>query len=115
MSGKDQRRFPRADQVLEAHYRADGDPTPTWLMMSVQNISAGGLRFRAEDELDPGRLLRMKIALPGNPVPMEVRGRIVWKQMHAAGVTEHGLEFVDLTEQQRVHIDQLVQFLDSRT
>ena len=105
----EKRQFPRTAYALQAQFRADGDMI--WLPLTVQNLSAGGLRFRAADELDPGRTLRIKIALTGAQTAMELRGRIVWKQMCAPGVTEHGAEFFDLTEPQQVQIDQLVQFL----
>ena len=113
MSERDRRRFPRTREPLEAQYHVDGDFSSVWTTMTVLNLSAGGLRYRGAEELDPGRTLQLKITLPGMPIGLELHGRIVWKQMHAAGVTEHGVEFHDLTEKQQEQIDQLVQFLNT--
>ena len=114
MSQRERRRFPRAQERLEAQYRLDGDFTSTWTALTVMNLSAGGVRFRAAQPMNAGALLQMKIRLPGVPQLLELRGAVVWSQLQASGVTEYGAEFLDLTMRQQAQIDQLVSFLRTR-
>ena len=114
MTGRERRKFPRAVEPLEAHVRIEGDLAATWTPVTVVNLSAGGVRFRVAQAMNPGSRLRMKIRLPGVPQLLELCGGVVWNQMQASEVVEHGVEFSDLTPRQQAQIDQLVSFLGTR-
>ncbi|MBI4342517.1 MAG: PilZ domain-containing protein [Candidatus Omnitrophica bacterium] len=114
MTQRERRRFPRAQEPIEAQYRLDGDFASTWTTATILNLSAGGVRFRAAQPLNAGALLQMKLRLPGMPQLLELRGAVVWSQLQAATVMEYGVEFRGLTLRQQAQIDQLVSFLRTR-
>ena len=112
--GRERRKFPRAAEPLDAQCRVEGDLAATWMRMTIVNLSAGGLRVRLSQAIDPGARLKLKIKLPGVPQVLELRGGVIWNQLQASEVVEHGIEFADLTLKQQAQIDQLVSFLGTR-
>ena len=112
--GQERRKFPRATEPLNAQFRIEGDLAATWTTMTIVNLSAGGLRVRMPQTIEPGARLKIKIKLPGVPQVLELRGGVVWNQLQASEVVEHGIEFADLTLRQQAQIDQLVSFLATR-
>lgn len=111
MTGRERRKFPRASEPLEARFRVEGELAATWTIMTVINLSAGGIRFRTSQAIAPGVRLQLNIKFPGLPQPLELRGGVVWNQIQASEVVEHGVELSDLTLKQQSQIDQLVFFL----
>ena len=108
---RERRRFGRTSQSVELQYRLRGEFASPWTQTATGNLSAGGARFRCQEPLRAGDELELRLQLSGSPKPLELRGRVVWGQMQASGVTEIGAEFIDVTDQQQVQIDELVQFL----
>ena len=82
-----------------------------WVTLTALNLSAVGVRLRSADPFEPGTTLEIQLQLPSMPQPVIVCGQVVWTQMHASGVSENGVEFVDVSPEQGLQIDQLVQFL----
>lgn len=109
------RKFPRAPHSCEAKYRLYGLLTEGWVTITVLNISAGGVRFRAAEQLEPGTVLEVQLQLPADPAPLVIMGRVIWSRMPAAGVAEIGTAFLSVTPEQSVRIDDLVRFLKSRS
>ena len=108
----DRRRFPRVPEAFRVQYRIFGDLEESWHAVTTLNLSAGGIRFRGADPLEIGTPITLRVQLPGAAQPMTLRGQVVWSQMQASGVTESGVEFVDVRPEQRARIDQVVSFLD---
>ena len=106
----DQRRFPRIPQSFDAQYRLPA-VDETWHTMQTVNLSATGMRFRSGELLEIGTSLEVRIKLPNMQRFFELQGHIMWSQMQASGVVEHGMEFVNLGERQQKQIDELVEFL----
>ncbi len=108
---RERRRFSRVQQPLDAQFRLYGELTSSWRSARTLNISANGLRFRSEDTLAPGTAIEIQIPLPGMREPLVVRGMVAWAQMQASGVTESGVEFMELSPDTQAQIDELVRFL----
>ena len=111
---RERRGFSRIPHTFDAQYRVSGDLTSFWHPMTVLNVSAGGLRFRSEESLESGTVLEVRFQLPGDSQALLLVGRVVWNQLEASGVTESGIEFSDVTMDQQMKIDALVQFLKRR-
>lgn len=112
--GQERRRFPRIPEPLGLQYRVQGELGGSWCTVTAVNVSAGGLRFRAAEPLELGVPLTLQMKVPGVAQPMLLRGLVAWRQMQASGVTEYGVEFMDITLPQQRLIDQLVGFLKNR-
>ena len=109
---RERRRFPRVPESFHVQYRVFGDLGESWRTVATLNLSAGGIRFRGADPLEAGAVVSLQLQLPGATQPMTLRGQVVWSQMQASGVTESGVEFVEVSLEQRALIDQVVGFLN---
>jgi len=108
---QERRRFARASQPFDAHYRLYGELTESWRTIQTLNVSATGVRFRGADLIEEGAKLEIEITLPCLREPLTIRGRLIWSQTMGSGVTENGAEFIDVTPAQGEQIDDLVKFL----
>jgi hypothetical protein len=59
---------------------------------NMENISSGGLAFHSEEQLEPGRLIDIKIEV--HPPPFTAEGRVVWCRRQRKGFLI-GLQFDD--------------------
>ncbi len=108
---KEQRQFPRIWEMLDVKYRIAGDIATLWVSVMTTNLSAGGMRFRNITPLEPGTQVILEFSLPGMPKPINVNGLVIWKEMQASGVSENGVEFDGLKDDERRQVDQFVAFL----
>ena len=108
---RERRRFGRTSQPIELRYRLRGELVSPWTQTATVNLSASGVRFKCQEPLRTDDELDLRLQLTGAPKPLEFLVRVVWSQMQASGVTEFGAEFLNVTDQQQVQIDELVQFL----
>ena len=109
----EQRRFPRVTESCEVRYRVKGDIVAAWVGSTTINISAGGMRIRSPEGMEPGASLELRMKLPGMP-ELEIHGRVIWRSLQASGVMEYGVEFAGVTLPQQAQIDRLVAFLRQR-
>ena len=109
--GEERRRFPRATYPFGAQCRLLEDPGHGWIPSTVVNLSANGLRFRSEMPLERGAEIEIQFQPEGFQEALLLRGRIVWAEMRAAGVVEHGVELSNISSTQELAIDRLVSFL----
>jgi c-di-GMP-binding flagellar brake protein YcgR len=110
---KERRSFPRVPQPMDARYRPILDMGASWHHMTVVNISAGGVRFRSDEPVEPGSPLELHVQLPGLREPLALKGAAVWSTLQASGVSETGVEFQDVSPEQQLQIDDVVRFLRS--
>jgi len=108
---RERRQFFRVSIPFDAKYRFFGELTQGWRTVRTLNLSAGGMRFKSSDLLEVGGFVEVQIQLPSEREPLMLRGRLAWSQAQASGVTENGLEFIEVTPQQQAKIDELVDFL----
>lgn len=108
----DERRdFSRVPVPFGVRYRIYGELGESWREIATVNISAGGMRVRTEEILETGTQLEIQITLSSAATRLAVQGSIAWSRPMGAGVNESGVQFTDLTPQQREQVDALVQFL----
>ena len=81
--------------------------------MTLLNLSAGGARFRSEEQLEKNSLLEIEVKLSGLREGLRIKGRVAWSTLHASGVAETGVEFLDVSPDQQYRIDSIVQFFRS--
>jgi len=110
----ERRRFPRIGESVKVQYRTSGQLGTTWHTATVVNFSAGGVRFRAEEQLERLTPVTVQIVFPGARTVMDLQGQIIWTEMQASGVVECGVEFLEVSTQQQAQIDQLVGFLKNQ-
>lgn len=60
----------------------------------MKTLSVGGLSFSAEDLIEKGSLVTMKISNPNGAGDIEVEGRIVWSEEHKA----YGVQFQNASQ-----------------
>ena len=108
---KERRRFLRASESLNAQYHLIGELSTSWMPVTTINISAVGARIRHAESLEVASLLELQIQLPGARKPLVVRGCVIWSRMQASGVTESGVDFLEMSEEQQWQVDELVRFL----
>ena len=113
--GEERRRFPRIQQTLTVQCRPHGSLAASWRPVTMVNISAVGIRLLSEQPLESDETFDLQVTLPGSAAPLLIQGRAAWTRMQASGVTESGVEFVNMTSDQQAQIDTLVQFLSRRT
>ena len=111
MMARERRQFSRVPQLFDVQYRLTGTLGESWRETKTSNVSAGGIRFRSEETLELGDSLEIRIELPGMRERLVLNGRVIWNQLQASGVMEHGVQFLDLKPEQQLQIDNLVQFL----
>lgn len=110
---RERRQFHRIPQPIEARYRVSGDLGLAWAKGNLVNISASGLRFRAEELLEKGAMVEIEAKMPGLKEVLALKGMVVWSSLQASGVAEMGVEFSEVSVQQQYQIDSLVSFLRS--
>lgn len=112
---RERRKFYRVPHVFEVRYRLLNELTASWRTVTLVNLSAGGLRFRDSEMLEKEALLDLQLQLPSIREPLHLKGYVVWYQLQASGVNEVGVAFVDVTTQEQLQIDNVVQFLRKST
>lgn len=111
LAGADRRKFPRLPQTLEAECRHYGAVADVWHKVRVQNLSAGGMNIVGDSVFEVGSLIEVTLPMPTLHGPMILRGRLLWGHLQEGEMVEHGVEFIDISAEQRLQIDTLVQFL----
>ncbi|MBI2495898.1 MAG: PilZ domain-containing protein [Candidatus Omnitrophica bacterium] len=107
---KERRKFPRSRQPFEARYRNYGALVDPWQPITLINLGAGGLCFQTESLLELGSRLEIELPLPTEE-RLILHGRLLWSRPQPHNVAEHGVEFTDVTQEQQIQLDALVDFL----
>ena len=61
----------------------------------VLDISRGGLRFLTQEDLKMNTMVSMQISLPGERIPLEMKGQVRWSAVNAGKSYKHqvGVQF----------------------
>jgi len=107
-TGRDRRQWERVLVDLEVDYRSDD----TFLFAYITDISQMGIFVRTVTPEAPGTRLNLRFCPPGLGV-LEVEGVVIWINPYRPGDAENlnpgmGIQFVDLTRDQRDRLRQLV-------
>ncbi len=107
-TGRDRRQWERVLVDLEVDYRSDD----TFLFAYITDISQMGIFVRTVTPELPGTRLNLRFCPPGLGV-LECEGVVIWINPYRPGDAENlnpgmGIQFVDLTRDQRDTLRQLV-------
>jgi len=107
-AGAERREHDRVLVNLEVDYRS-GD---TFLFAYITDLSAMGIFIQTNAPQPAGTHLNLKFEPPGGP-PLDIEGRVIWvnppRPGHADSINPGmGVQFTDLTPQQREQIMKLV-------
>ena len=108
---EERRRYVRLDTRLRINYRVLPQ-SPRMENSETLDVSGGGIRIFLTEPLKAGTLLELEIFFPEQATPVRCQGRIVWVEEFAIyqGTREErkdmeaGVEFSDITPQDRDHI-----------
>lgn len=75
-----------------AIYLSGNDSSPVGKMI---DISVNGLCMESKTEVTQGAPLNLSFAIPGNDTPIEVIGKVAWKNT-SGGVSKIGIEFIEI-------------------
>ena len=111
-AGAERRHRPRLDQPFHATYQVlPAVPTSARHSLSPVNLSAVGMRFLSAKPLTSGCQIALSVLPPHALKAFLLVGRVAWGKQHLSGVSEYGVEFVNVTSEQRVQIDDLLTLL----
>ncbi|HSI04264.1 MAG TPA: PilZ domain-containing protein [Myxococcota bacterium] len=98
------RKHSRRPSSVDVHAAATGDRSGELVFESV-DVSIGGAFLRSDLLLELGDQLEMAIPLPEQD-PVRALGRVVWvtRDPRVKGNAGMGIEFVDMTEDDRVRL-----------
>jgi type IV pilus assembly protein PilZ len=107
-AGRDRRQWERVLVDLEVDYRSDD----TFLFAYITDISQMGIFVRTVTPEAPGTRLNLRFCPPGLGV-LECEGEVIWINPYRPGDKENlnpgmGIQFVDLTREQREFLRHLV-------
>lgn len=105
---RDRRVHPRVLVDLEVDYKCDD----TFLFAYITDISAMGIFVRTNTPEPPGTRLNLRFTPPGGP-QLNLEGQVMWVNPFRPGSYDNinpgmGVQFVDLTPQQREQVVNLV-------
>lgn len=106
MSKGERRKFPRAklEQIAEVGHGADEGASRHQAVGGAADVSEGGVRFEARQGFDIGS--RVNVSLAMNEDLVEANGKVVRFMIHEDGKVSMGIEFCDLTEENKKAIEQ---------
>ena len=110
MANFEKRKHPRLDINLPVAYLKSDD---RWHSPgSTRNLSNGGLLLHVFDDIDIGEELKIAIFIKPELNPIEMKGRVVWKDI-CFGREEYrvGVHFLDITQE---HLERLKEFLNDK-
>ena len=108
---EDQRRFNRVKFPLSIRYRQVNVLADVWYTAKLVDLSAGGLRLLSAELLESGARLEFQIVLPIRQAPYFLSGLVIWEKSTDEGGSECGVEFINVTTEQRTELDWLVELL----
>ena len=101
----ERRKFPRLSLGANVKYsvvqlNSSKDDIP------MKNISAAGICIVADDDLEIGTILSLRVYLPGNDAPIYTKGRVIWKSEFKIGYGskpsyDMGVEFLEIEEEDK--------------
>ena len=107
--GRDRRQFERVLVDLEVDYRCED----TFLFAYITDFSAMGIFVQTRSPEPPGTRLNLRFTVPSTQKSFELEGEVIWINAYRPGDRENlnpgmGIRFVDLTQQEREKLTELV-------
>ena len=108
--GQERRRFQRAPESFPIQCRNPKEGE-RWKGVQAINISASGLRLLSDVPFEEHAMMEFKLDLPNIGGPLVLLGDIVWSKVMTVGVVEVAVEFKQVTPEQEIQIDEIVDFM----
>ncbi len=108
--GQERRRFPRANFPCKITIYLPKEHT---IVTHTESISCGGIEVKVKENLTVLSIVGLELFLDKNKV-IQCKGRVVWRLADKGGVSDEelvfdiGLEFVDITHDDMVIIEEVV-------
>ena len=112
--GEERRRFKRIPLSFEVRCRPVGEFSELWRAVRALDISASGIQVRGEEPFEFWTKMDIRLLIPGLREPLELHGRVVWNKTLPSGMTEAGMEFVDVSPEQQKQLDELLLFFKDK-
>ncbi len=101
MLGSGNRKFQRAEAEVPVVCEGGG----LHLVEHATNLGAGGMFVHSEHPPQTGTVLDLSFTIPSIPGEFRVKGRVVWtRDPEEGGEAGMGIEFLDLTQEDRLHL-----------
>jgi len=102
--GRDHRVHTR--RPLQVEIQAGDGAVDGEIFFDTRNVSEGGVFLKSDLLLEVGEVLWMAFVLPGTPVGIRTRGRVVWVNRHPnekdpADLPGMGVKFLDLSPEEQ--------------
>lgn len=103
--GTEGRRFPRLSTDIDVVYSSIGKTAPE-TANHVKDISEGGICLITYEDVPIGTVLTLKMVLPETNGPIQVKGKVVWKNKFtidsvSAPRYDVGVQFIDIPQEYR--------------
>ena len=109
----EKRKFLRLNALVDVVYSKTEVLAEDELSLA-KNISKGGICLIAYEELEENDVLDLKIFLPEDKEPINVRGRVIWVKEFIVGDTSYGerfdvgVEFIKIKDEDLARINNCV-------
>ena len=109
---QERRRNPRANSAMPVQYRGMRQGGDATIGAIARDISNGGIRLVVNEFLSIFTRLVVEISIPSTPKPVRAISKVVWIRKRPYGEQyEVGMQFVDMTEEDKRNIFQFVERL----
>lgn len=98
----------RLDNIIR--YKLDTDPSNSYCIANVKNISASGILIISKDEIAYGKMLDMSINFPGLDA-FETKAQVARVRRTNAGDYEIGLHFITIDAQKKSDLEKRIAFI----
>ncbi|MBW2091306.1 MAG: TIGR02266 family protein [Deltaproteobacteria bacterium] len=93
------RKTERIEQNIEVHYQTADE----FFKAYSKNIGGGGLFIKTNDLLRTGTEVRLKFTLPGDELPFNTLGKVIWlKEDEEKGM---GIQFINFSAQDQIRLN----------
>jgi c-di-GMP-binding flagellar brake protein YcgR len=112
---QERRSSKRIEKHIMVHFTVAGDDPPKWDVATVDNISAGGLKFKVSNDLQmDGKVIELRIKLPELlPSFLDLKAEVIEVQSNPKNsICGVRVKFIDLTEEDKKNIATLKEIID---
>jgi hypothetical protein len=96
---KDIRRYPRMTAEYHLSFHPENDPRIEPVRTRTKVIGLGGLMFESDSPLEVGGVFHFRLTVQNHH--LEVNGKVVYANITYEGPCQIGVEFTDLSEEDR--------------
>ncbi len=113
--GKERRKYKRMEKPVKVRFRtiplvAEKMVSTDWDMVPVKNLSAGGMLFDYNKNLELDSLLEFEISISKSTSPVNCVGKIIRiEELQPASKFRIEIEFVDIGEQEKELINKMTE------